>query len=67
VGPVAERLAAIEPDLAARGVRLARLRRSFDTRAWPRAMGGYFAFREGIPDFVEAEGLMPRTPDLFEA
>jgi deoxyribodipyrimidine photo-lyase len=58
VGPVAEALARAEPSLVAAGIRLARLRRPLDDRAWPHAKGGYFGFRKAIPAILAAEGLI---------
>ncbi len=49
VGPVADRLAALAPALAADGVRLVRLRRPWDDLAWPLATKGFFGFRAAIP------------------
>ncbi len=66
VGPVAERLAILQPELARMGVSLVPLRRAFDGRFWPRALAGYFTFREAIPALLEAEGLIPPAEtDLF--
>lgn len=49
VGPVADDLATIEAALAQRGIPLIRLRKPFDTRAWPHATHGFFRFKEKIP------------------
>lgn len=49
VGPIADHLSALEPALAAAGVRLVRLLRRYDARAWPHATAGFFKFREKIP------------------
>jgi deoxyribodipyrimidine photo-lyase len=66
VGPIAERLASLQPDLARLGISLVPLRRAFDGRFWPRALAGYFTFREAIPALLEAEGLVPPAEtDLF--
>jgi deoxyribodipyrimidine photo-lyase len=46
VGPVAEALAALRPALGAAGIALHRVRRDWDTRAWPLATRGFFPFRE---------------------
>ncbi|MFZ4071466.1 MAG: FAD-binding domain-containing protein [Caulobacterales bacterium] len=43
--------------LAREGVRLVRLRRDFDTRAWPHAKAGYFKFKEVIPKLIAQGGL----------
>lgn len=57
VGPVADALDAVEPALRARGLRLQRLRRDWDSRFWPRASRGFFAFREHIADELRALGM----------
>jgi deoxyribodipyrimidine photo-lyase len=44
VGWTADWLATVEGELAARGIRLARIRRVWDTDRWPHAKGGFFAF-----------------------
>ncbi len=60
VGPVAARLEAAAPALAARGIALVRVLRGFDARAWPHATRGFFAFREHIPALLAS---LP-APDL---
>jgi deoxyribodipyrimidine photo-lyase len=52
-GLIAWELSAIEPALQAQGLRLARYRRAWDTRAWPFAKSGFFGFKEHIPSFIE--------------
>jgi deoxyribodipyrimidine photo-lyase len=54
VGPVADRLARIAPRLEARGLRLVRMVRAGDARAWPHATAGFFRFRAHIPDLLAA-------------
>lgn len=54
VGPLASRLRILGDSLAQRGVRLVRLRRAFDDRAWPHATSGFFRFRERIPALLAA-------------
>jgi deoxyribodipyrimidine photo-lyase len=49
VGPVADRLAAMGAALEAAGVRLVRVRRTWDTAAWPQATRGFFRFRTTVP------------------
>ena len=49
VGPVADRLAAMAAGLASDGVRLVRVRREWDSVAWPMATKGFFGFRAAIP------------------
>jgi deoxyribodipyrimidine photo-lyase len=52
VGPVADRLAVATQVLAADGVQLVQLRRSWDAMAWPRATKGFFAFKGAIPSLL---------------
>jgi deoxyribodipyrimidine photo-lyase len=48
VGPVADWLAALEPELAARGIDLCLVLRPEDARAWPLATQGFFRFWERV-------------------
>ena len=57
VGPVADALDGLESGLARRSLRLQRLRREWDSRFWPRASRGFFAFREHIVDELRALGM----------
>lgn len=57
VGPTADALRALEPALAGENVRLVRLTRPFDARAWPHATRGFFQFRERIPALIAQGGL----------
>ncbi|MCG6122073.1 MAG: deoxyribodipyrimidine photolyase [Microvirga sp.] len=57
VGPTAEALSRLEPALAEEGVRLVRVMRPFDARAWPHATRGFFQFRERIPVLIAQGGL----------
>ncbi len=57
VGPVQERMSALEPVLAAEGVGLARAQRRWDAVAWPHASRGFFPFREKIPGLLRQHGL----------
>ncbi len=54
VGPVAERLQAVERALDGAGIRLVRLRRRFDTVAWPHATKGFFGLKARIPSILSA-------------
>jgi len=56
IGPQKERLDRLEDLLSGRGVRLVRVMRSFDRRAWPCASAGFFRFREHIPRFLAGLG-----------
>jgi deoxyribodipyrimidine photo-lyase len=56
VGPVAERLAALAPVLAAEGVRLIRLRRAWDEAIWPHATRGFFQVKDRIPSLLRSLG-----------
>ena len=57
VGPAADALAGIAPDLAAAGTPLVRVRRAWDERFWPHATKGYFALKTRIPEVLAQEGL----------
>ncbi len=46
VGPSATMLDGIGRELAANGIRLLRVRREWDSTAWPHAQRGFFAFHE---------------------
>jgi deoxyribodipyrimidine photo-lyase len=54
VGAIAEQLRVIEADLAQEGIRLVRIRRGWDSRAWPKATAGFFRFKEHIPKLIGA-------------
>jgi predicted nucleic acid-binding protein len=43
--------------LARENIRLVRLRRDFDARAWPHAKAGFFKFKEAIPKLINQGGL----------
>jgi len=55
VGPTADALALAARGLEAEGLRLILVRREWDTRFWPRATAGFFAFRKQIPALLEQE------------
>ncbi len=57
IGPMDDALDQLDPALVARGIALQRLRRDWDSRFWPRAGRGFFAFREHIADELRALGL----------
>ncbi len=57
VGPVADSLAELAPALAAAGLPLVQVRRTWDEQFWPHATKGYFALRERIGEVLAAEGL----------
>jgi deoxyribodipyrimidine photo-lyase len=52
VGPVADRLAVMGAALEQAGVRLVRVRRGWDSAAWPKATRGFFQFRGNIPSLL---------------
>jgi deoxyribodipyrimidine photo-lyase len=56
VGPVAEALDRAGPALAARGIRLVRLRRAWDDAVWPHATRGFFQVKGRIPAILRALG-----------
>ncbi len=57
VGPVADALARLAPQLASAGIRLSSTRRAWDTVFWPHATKGFFPFRERIPGLLQSIGL----------
>lgn len=57
VGPVAAALARLVPSLAEQGIRLAQVRRDWDTQFWPHANKGFFAFKEHIPLLLRKRGM----------
>ena len=57
IGPAQEQLAGLESELSESGVALIRVRREWDTSAWPHARRGYFGFRENIPQLIRQQGL----------
>jgi len=57
VGPVAERIAAIRPELAAQGIELIEVRRPEDAATWPKSTKGFFGLKERIPDLIRELGI----------
>ncbi len=58
VGPVADALAGLTPLLAREGITLVRVRREWDSRFWPHAKKGFFAFKEKMPALLGERGLL---------
>ncbi|NBU84720.1 MAG: hypothetical protein EBS21_09050 [Sphingomonadaceae bacterium] len=52
IGPIADQLTALAEAGSAEGVTLLRVRRDWDTAAWPHATKGFFPFREKIPTLL---------------
>lgn len=57
VGPVADALAQLKPQLASEGIALSFVRRDWDTRFWPHATKGFFPFKERIPSSLQSLGV----------
>jgi deoxyribodipyrimidine photo-lyase len=57
VGPVADALARLTPDLATEGVTLVQVRREWDDLFWPHATKGFFKFKERMPDLLREQCL----------
>jgi deoxyribodipyrimidine photo-lyase len=57
VGPVADALTRLAPGLADEGITLRQVRREWDSRCWPHAQKGFFAFRERMPAVLGGLGL----------
>ncbi len=52
VGPIAWHVTDLKRALAAQGIRLVQVRRSWDSRTWPLATGGFFKLKEKLPNLV---------------
>ncbi len=57
IGPVAETIAGLVPLLAKQGITLVTVRREWDSRFWPHAKKGFFAFKERMPALLRENGL----------
>lgn len=53
-GPTADMLTRLEPLLSAQDIRLTRVLRAYDARAWPHATHGFFRFKDQIPSLLDA-------------
>jgi deoxyribodipyrimidine photo-lyase len=60
VGPVADALRTVKPDLADGGVVLCQIKRSWDSRFWPHATKGFFPFKAHIQSGLADEGIRQR-------
>ncbi len=60
VGPVADALAALAPQLALSGIALHQRRRVWDDTFWPHATKGFFPFRERIPALLAEQDIVLR-------
>ncbi len=60
VGPVAIAVNKLVQDLAREGIIVERMRRTWDSAAWPHATRGFFAFKEQIPALLRAEGILQK-------
>jgi deoxyribodipyrimidine photo-lyase len=58
VGPVADALARMAPELAAQGIALSPIRRAWDGQFWPHATKGFFPFKARIPAMLQEFGLL---------
>jgi deoxyribodipyrimidine photo-lyase len=58
VGATADAISALVRSLESHGINIVRLRRSWDTAAWPLATKGFFPFKERIPELLRQENLM---------
>jgi len=57
VGPVADRLAQLGPELAREGISLVSVRREWDERFWPHATRGFFPFKAHSAAVLRQLGL----------
>lgn len=67
VGPVAELLANTSRQLDRYGIRLAQLRRSYDSMSWPHATRGFFKLKKKIPSLLERLDLADDNSDVDSA
>ena len=54
IGPTATAIKKTHADLAAAGINLIQVRRSFDTIAWRHSTKGFFAMKKAIPSILKA-------------
>jgi len=57
VGPIANALSALDSELNDADIALHRVRRDWDSMAWPNATKGFFPFKKKIPTLLEQVGL----------
>ncbi len=57
VGPTAQALARLAPELALAGITLVQVRRDWDDAFWPLATKGFFAFKDRIPAILGELGV----------
>jgi deoxyribodipyrimidine photo-lyase len=57
VGPIATKLASVQPELAAAGIKLCQQRRLYDTATWPHATRGFFKLKGMIPTILKDLGF----------
>ena len=65
VGPEADALDAIEALLIDHDITLLRIRRRYDTLAWPHSTKGFFALKEKIPALLQKLQINSRQHELF--
>lgn len=58
VGPVADVLAGLAPQLAEAGIAFVQVRRAWDSLFWPHAKKGFFPFKEKIPALLRESGQL---------
>lgn len=52
IGPAADQLAVLKPQLAAANITLCQVVRPYDSAAWPYATKGFFKFKDAIPKLL---------------
>jgi deoxyribodipyrimidine photo-lyase len=65
VGPEADALVSLENSLSQEGISLVRVRRRYDTFAWPHATKGFFALKEKIPSLLQKLNMQQLQAELF--
>jgi deoxyribodipyrimidine photo-lyase len=58
VGPAADAIKALTPQLAREGITLIPVRRNWDSLFWPHAKKGFFSFKEQMPKLLGEIGLL---------
>lgn len=66
IGPTRDRLDALTPSLAGRGIALKPIGRAYDALTWPHGRGGFFGLKKRIPRLLDQLDLRPtRQPALL--
>ncbi len=61
IGPLADQVDALRPQLVAAGLSLVKVKRDWDRAFHPHADRGFFKLKKAIPKVLAAEGILPRA------